>query len=232
MGEFLSIVRFGRTKRVVEEEPGRRLTSVERQQAIPPESGELDLTTVEGKLVRVGGVPDGGWVYGARILSAQFFRANVGMVLINTAGSVLKVERKKKGSGVWQMPQGGLDEFEEPRAAAERELREELGLNPQHVELLREHPEWLAYELPAAARKTEPGEDAKHGRGQVQKWFLYRFVGQERDINLSWALEHGGKQEFYAWDWTKLRELAEETWEVRRPVYRTLAGDFTEFLSE
>ena len=92
-------------------------------------------------------------------MKAQFFRANVGIILYNPAGQVLAFERADR-PGQWQLPQGGLGKNEEPLAAALRELEEETGLRPSQVELVGEHPRWLAYELPPEARRK------KTGRGQ------------------------------------------------------------------
>jgi putative (di)nucleoside polyphosphate hydrolase len=121
--------------------------------------------------------------------------------------------------GQWQLPQGGLDVDEEPREAAFRELQEETGIAPEHVELIAEHPEWLAYELPPERRR------AKTGRGQVQKWFLLRFHGVDSDIDLE--PPPGERQEFRAFRWVRFAELGDEVWEVRRPTYQALIEEWT-----
>lgn len=217
MTKLLGVVRDNRFIPLEEAPEAKRLTAIAPQAAVPPDSAELSLATIEGKTVYVEGDVQGDWVYSARVASAQFFRANVGIVLMNEQGQVLALERVPQGSAQWQMPQGGLDELEEPREAVMRELFEEIGLGSDKVELVREHPEWLAYELPPEARS------AKHGRGQVQKWFLFRFRGEDADIDIS---GRGSSAEFARFRWMKLSDLAEQVWEVRRPVYRRLAGDF------
>src|SRR5438128_2486181 len=100
-------------------------------------------------------------------LTPQMFRANVGIVLANERGEVLALERKKI-PGAWQMPQGGIQDHEEPIQAAKRELQEETGISADQVEFVAECPDWLAYELPRDMWST------KTGRGQVQKWFLFK----------------------------------------------------------
>jgi putative (di)nucleoside polyphosphate hydrolase len=147
------------------------------------------------------------------------FRAGVGALVIDARGLVLACERAER-PGSWQLPQGGLDGDEEPSAAVLRELEEETGIGRDCVQLLAEHPEWIAYEVPLERRRAELG------RGQVQRWFLLRFLGTDRDIDL-------GKQqppEFRAWRWMPMSELIELVIEFRRPVYRKLAAQFAAHL--
>jgi 8-oxo-dGTP pyrophosphatase MutT (NUDIX family) len=94
---------------------------------------------------------------------------------------------------------------------------------PKGFDWARQHPEWLAYELPPSRRRE------KTGRGQVQKWFLYRFLGTDDDIDL--AAPTGGRREFRDFRWMDLAELAEEIWAVKRPVYRALASAWQERLT-
>lgn len=151
-------------------------------------------------------------------MASQFFRANVGIVVSRADGYVLVLERRDK-SGQWQLPQGGLDVGEEPLEAAVRELEEETGIAPGRVELVAEHPEWLAYELPPERRRP------KTGRGQVQKWFLFRFLGTDADIDL--VPEPGERQEFSAFRWIGLEDLVDSVWEVRRPIYAALVEEWS-----
>jgi putative (di)nucleoside polyphosphate hydrolase len=150
--------------------------------------------------------------------TGQYFRANVGAVVCNGAGDVLALQRRGK-PGAWQLPQGGLDEGEDPSRAALRELCEETGIAESDVELIAEHPRWLAYELPAEMRSK------RTGRGQVQKWFLFR-LRADVPIDLSQA-EH---DEFDAHKWTRLEALAREVWQVRRHVYDELLEAFAPHL--
>jgi putative (di)nucleoside polyphosphate hydrolase len=150
----------------------------------------------------------------------QTFRANVGIVVLDDRWEVLALERIDKatggGTGQWQMPQGGLDEGEEPEQAWPRELMEEIHVGADGVELLGSYPEWLAYELPPEVRAL-PSAQAKQGRGQVQKWFFVR-LKPGATIRLDTA-----DQEFIRYRWMSLERLAEETWSVRRAIYRKLA---------
>ena len=145
--------------------------------------------------------------------ASQFYRASVGAVIVNTAGEVLAFER----SGIadaWQLPQGGLEAGEEPRDAVVREIFEETGITAQNLTLLAEHPRLLSYELPPEMRS------AKTGRGQTQRWFLFRFEGNPE------AIELPVDGEFNAWRWMGLTELAESTAPFRQDVYRQLALQF------
>ncbi len=156
-------------------------------------------------------------------MTSQNFRANVGIAVARADGQVLALERIDQPDR-WQMPQGGLNVGEEPAEAALRELEEETGLRSEHVELVAEHPDWLAYELPPARRRNE------RARGQVQKWFLYRFLGTDDDIDLT--PPKGERQEFRAFRWMDLSELAETMWEVKRPIYQALADEWNKRIQD
>lgn len=159
---------------------------------------------------------------------SQRFRANVGIVVLNERWEVLALERidkeslergVKTGNGEWQMPQGGLDEGEEPDEAWLRELREEIQVEREDVELIGRYPEWLAYELPKAVR-DRPQVKKKQGRGQVQMWY---FVRLRPGVAVKVETMDPRDQEFVAHKWMPLGQLAEETWPVRRSIYLRLA---------
>ena len=154
----------------------------------------------------------------------QSFRANVGIVVLNDKWEVLALERidkkalekgLKRGTGQWQLPQGGLDVGEEPENAYLRELWEEIQVKKKDIEPIGHYPEWLTYELPKKARKK------KHGRGQAQKWFFVR-LSKPAKIKLE-PKDSNMEQEFFDYKWLPLGSLAEETWAVRRPIYLKLA---------
>ena len=151
-------------------------------------------------------------------LPAQYFRAGVGAVLLNRRGLMLALERADV-SGAWQLPQGGLETFEEPLQAALREVAEETGVVDTDLELLDVYPEPLVYELPAIVR-TE-----KTGRGQVQYWFLFRFHGSDDTIDI----RSGG--EFRAWKWATFRSVLHTAMDFRESLYRKLADRFAPYIS-
>ncbi len=153
-----------------------------------------------------------------------YFRGNVGILLINKKGLVLAAERSEI-PGAWQLPQGGIDQGEGVEQAALRELREELGFDNQDVKNLLQslgtHPGWLAYELP------EENWSEKNGRGQAQKFFAYRFVGGDDQLDAKFS----ASKEFRSWKWVNMSDLIEKVWAVRRPVYEALAQAFSAYLA-
>jgi putative (di)nucleoside polyphosphate hydrolase len=152
----------------------------------------------------------------------HLYRRGVGVMLLNRDRRVFVGARIDNPDDAWQMPQGGVDEDEEPWPAALRELGEETGIPPALVEKIAEHPERLRYELPEALR----GE-LWRGKwvGQMQHWFLARFLGSDEDVNL--ATRH---PEFRAWKWAEPSELPEMIVPFKRDLYRRLIEDFGEYL--
>ena len=148
---------------------------------------------------------------------SQYFRAGMGAVIIDGGGRVLVLERSDI-PGAWQLPQGGLEEGEEPSTAILREINEETGIPQNDLELIDEYPEPLIYELPPKARSR------KTGRGQVQYWFLFRFKGNESQIDISRS------DEFTAWRWMSVKQILTDVVDFRARVYRLLTEHFSEHL--
>jgi putative (di)nucleoside polyphosphate hydrolase len=153
------------------------------------------------------------------------YRRNVGAVLFNRHGKILVARRAdfenaEGAAGGWQLPQGGIDEDEDPAAAILRELSEEIGT--ANAEIIGEHPDWMSYDLPAELI----GRAFKgRYRGQRQKWFALKFLGEDSDIRLD-ADPH---PEFDAWRWADLAELPALAVGFKRPIYETLTLDFAHF---
>lgn len=151
------------------------------------------------------------------------YRPNVGALLFNPQGLILVARRAdmpnaEGAPGGWQLPQGGMDDGEDPRVAVLRELEEEIGTS--RAEIIAEHPDWLTYDLPAALIGV-----ALRGkyRGQRQKWFALRFTGKDSDIRL----DLDPHPEFDAWRWARLAELPAMAVEFKRAIYERLARDFS-----
>lgn len=147
---------------------------------------------------------------------AQYFRAGVGAVIVNTRGLILALERADIPDA-WQLPQGGLEAVEEPLQAAFREVAEETAITESALELVHSSQELLVYELPPAARS------GKTGRGQVQYWFFFRFRGSDDAIDV----RSGG--EFSSWKWMPFESLLDTAADFRKPVYRRLVKQFRDY---
>jgi putative (di)nucleoside polyphosphate hydrolase len=150
-------------------------------------------------------------------IPAQYFRAGAGGMIINDKGLVLSLERADI-PGSWQMAQGGMDYFEEPLTAALREIAEETNIQKNDLELLDSYPEPLAYELPPEARSIMTG------RGQVQFWYLFKFIGNDKFIDVI-----SGK-EFRNWKWLNFQTLLSRVVDFRKPLYRKLAERFHQYI--
>ncbi|MCT8972463.1 RNA pyrophosphohydrolase [Microbaculum marinisediminis] len=159
------------------------------------------------------------------------YRPCVGALVVNGDGLVFIGHRadgpeEPEGPGTWwQMPQGGIDDGEDPLEAVYRELYEETSI--RSVRLVAESRDWIRYDLPPElVGKAWKGRY----RGQTQKWYLLRFTGEESEIDI---LTPGGghhKAEFNAWKWAPLEELTELVVPFKRDVYRRIVAEFADAL--
>ena len=151
------------------------------------------------------------------------YRPCVGIVLVNREGLIFTGQRIDNPVPAWQMPQGGIDDGEKPRAAALRELWEETGITGDLVEFVAKTPDWVTYDLPPELLGKVWG--GKY-RGQRQKWFLFRYLG--RDDQVAIATEH---PEFSCWRWIGADEMIASIVPFKRAVYQEVVGAFCEHLA-
>lgn len=145
-------------------------------------------------------------------------RANVGVVLFHPDGRVWYGRRAGTPEPhCWQFPQGGVDEGEDYEAAARRELAEETGV--VSAEPLAEIQQWIAYDFPADYGGTK---QARGWQGQKQKWFAFRFTGEESEIDL----EQHAEIEFDAWRWGRLDEAPDLIVPFKRKAYEQVVAAF------
>ena len=145
------------------------------------------------------------------------YRLGVGAVLFNADGQVLVAQRIDTPGDAWQMPQGGIDEGEDPRETIFRELEEEIGT--ANAEIIGESDGWLTYDLPKGIRKTIW---KGRYRGQKQKWFALRFLGTDADIDLE-AHKH---PEFSTWKWADFETIPDLIVPFKKSLYQDIVTTF------
>ncbi len=150
------------------------------------------------------------------------YRPNVGIVLVNARNEVFWAKRLREHA--WQFPQGGIKHGETPEVAMYRELHEEVGLEPSHVEMLGRTRDWLRYDVP---RHWVRRESRPHYRGQKQIWFLLRLTGRDTDV----CLRRSDKPEFDAWRWTGYWIPLDAVIDFKRDVYTRALSELSAYLS-
>jgi len=146
------------------------------------------------------------------------YRLNVGIMVVNKAGYVFVAQRLEHYSDAWQMPQGGIDPDEGTQAAALRELEEETGITANKVKIIAQSKGWIPYELPA---ELIPKLWNGKYRGQKQKWYLMKFLGEDTDIDIETS-----NPEFSAWKWIAPKELPDAIVPFKRDVYIRILEEF------
>ena len=154
--------------------------------------------------------------------SHKNYRSCVGLMLINEKKNIFTGQRLDFTSTAWQMPQGGIDDCEEHLDAAYRELQEETSIIKSNVELLAVSSDWFSYDLP---KELIPKLWNGKYRGQKQKWFLMRFIGNESEINLNTKIP-----EFASWRWSTQQQLVDSIVPFKRALYKAVIKEFQTLL--
>ena len=147
------------------------------------------------------------------------YRKCVGILIINKNNKILVGKRIDHPSGYWQMPQGGIDDNENPEEAVWREMMEEIGTNK--VDLYKTSNQWINYDIPQETLDHLPW--GKKYIGQTQKWFIFKFTGEEKDINVETE-----NPEFSEWKWMNTSNLVNNAVPFKRIVYKTILDEFSD----
>ena len=148
-------------------------------------------------------------------------RIGVGAIVLNKKNQVFVGKRKDNPVDKWQMPQGGVNEGEDLTSAMKRELNEETGI--QNIKILNEIDGWFEYELPNyLLGKIWRGKF----RGQKQKWFIVKFLGNDEEINLE-----KDKPEFIEWKWLDIENLPNVIVDFKKNVYEKLLPKIRSFIN-
>ncbi len=156
------------------------------------------------------------------MIDSDGFRPNVGIIVTNGENRVLWARRIRQDA--WQFPQGGIRHNETPQQAMYRELAEEIGLLPEHVEIMGYTRGWLRYRLPERMLRRN---STPLCIGQKQKWFLLRLVGEESAV----CLDRGEKPEFDRWCWVDYWHPIQDVVFFKRQVYRNALRELAPLLS-
>ena len=154
-------------------------------------------------------------------MSSQLpLRIGVGIIVLNNENKIFVAKRKDNPINKWQMPQGGVEPGETSLEAMNRELYEETSI--KNIVVLKEIEEWLQYELPP--HLVGIIWKGKY-RGQKQKWFIVRFLGNDKEINLKTS-----HPEFIEWKWIKLEELTTNIVDFKKKLYGKLSDKIRLFI--
>lgn len=155
------------------------------------------------------------------MIDADGYRPNVGMIVANPQGQVLWARRV--GQQAWQFPQGGIQDRESPEEALYRELNEEIGLLPEHVQIVGCTRGWLRYKLPRRLLRQK----SSHFVGQKQKWFLLKMLADDQDVSFA----HSDTPEFDFWQWVTYWYPLSQVVQFKKDVYRRAMKELVPHLS-
>ena len=146
------------------------------------------------------------------------YRRCVGIMILNKKNEILVGKRIDHPSGYWQMPQGGIDENENPEEAVWREMLEEIGTN--NATMIKQSQQWINYKIPSETLATLPW--GNKFIGQTQKWFIFRFNGNDDEINVGTE-----NPEFSEWKWSNHNLLVENIVPFKRNTYMKILEEFS-----
>ena len=155
------------------------------------------------------------------MIDQEGYRPNVGIVILNGNNKVLWAKRAAEDA--WQFPQGGINEGESLEEAMYRELMEEVGLSPNHVEIIGQTKDWLRYDVP---RQWVRRDGYARYRGQKQIWFLLKFIGKDSDI----LLTNSQNPEFDSWRWDDFWSPLQQVVDFKREVYEKALNELSAYL--
>ena len=154
-------------------------------------------------------------------LSERPYRPCVGLMVFNKNGEVFCGQRIDNKAEAWQLPQGGIDEGETPIEAGFRELKEETSII--NVKYVCEYPDWINYDIPLPLANTLWNAEY---RGQVQRWLLFYFTGENSEININTKYA-----EFKKWEWIQPNQLPLRAISFKKIVYSQILKTFIPILN-
>ena len=149
------------------------------------------------------------------------YRNGVGIVVLNNENKVFVAKRIDNPKNFWQMPQGGVDEGEDLLNAAYRELKEETSIF--NVKLIKEIEDWTQYDLPS---KLIGIIWKGRYKGQKQKWFIFKFLGNDTEINIKTK-----KPEFLDWKWIEIGKITEIVVDFKKEVYQKVEKEIKKIIN-
>ena len=151
------------------------------------------------------------------------YRKCVGIMLLNNKNEILVGRRIDNPSGFWQMPQGGIDNNENPKEAVWREMMEEIGTN--NAVIIKESTKWFSYKIPENILSSLPW--GKEYVRKNKKWFVFRFVGKDTEINVNTA-----NPEFSEWKWINHIKIRDNVVPFKKDIYAKILIEFKKIFNK